>query len=245
MALTSIEFITGSFCLGFVVVSIFVGLFIMSKYFKYKQRNFLLVGLTWIILSEVWWSSSFSFIAALITGSGLTDQLYFLIGNLFVPMGIMAWMVAFTDMKFKSKQKLILGIFGIISIMYYAIILSLIFIDVSLVGTMRGNVDGDYTPTAMLFLLTGLFTIVITGLIFAKESLRSENSEIKLKGKFLILAFISFGAGAFLDGIKPYLFPVDLLDIVLLINRIILISSAIEFYFGFVPPDWLKSLLLK
>jgi len=246
MSLTDFEIIIGCLTLAFVIISTILGVLIILRYFKHKNNLFLLVGLTWIIMSEIWWSSSFSFVYALITGGeGFTDELYFFIGNIGVPLGILVWMSAFMDFKFPAKKKLILLIFAGVAIVYYVVFIILIVLDVSLIGTMRGIVDGIYTPLALVFLLTGLFTFVISGLIFGRESLKSKNPEIKLKGKFLVAAFISFGIGAGLDGFKPFLFPAASLDIILLINRIILISSAFEFYLGFVLPDRIKSILLK
>ena len=80
---------------------------------------------------------------------------------------------------------------------------------------------------------------LITGLLMGKECLRSENREIVLKGKFLIVAFISFLLGAMLDIILP-LHPVGIMA-----NRLILISSAIEYYIGFTLPEFVKKLILK
>jgi len=65
-----------------------------------------------------------------------------------------------------------------------------------------------------------------------------------LKGKFIILAMLFFAIGTGLDGLKPILFP-DYIGLVLVINRLILISSAITFYIGFTLPNWVKKLFLK
>lgn len=245
MALTQIELVSGIFSLVFISIAIIIGLLIISKYFKYKKNILLLVGFVWIIMSEVWWSSSFSFIVTLSTGIVLTDEIYFFIGNLFVPLGILLWMKAFTDLKYKDKQKIILIIFAVICTLYYVTFIPIIFIDVSVIGEMRSAVDANYTPIALVFLLTGLFTFVISGLIFARESLKSGNWEIKIKGKFLILAFVMFGIGAGLDGLKPYFISPTFLDVVLVIDRVILIFSAFSFYCGFILPRFIKELFSK
>lgn len=81
--------------------------------------------------------------------------------------------------------------------------------------------------------------ILITGLLFSRESLRSNNPENKLKGKFIAAAFISFIVGGVFDAFLP-------LDIItMLIYRIILISSSIEFYFGLFLPNWMKKSFIK
>ena len=79
---------------------------------------------------------------------------------------------------------------------------------------------------------------------FSLESLKSDNPEIKLKGKLIFLAVISLTIGAALDGLKPFLFG-DAITIILVINRIIMLSSTLEFYFGFNPPNWFKKLIIK
>jgi len=88
MVLTPLEVLTGSLSLVTVVISTIIGLRIVSKYFAYKRRELLLVGFTWILLCEIWWSSAFSFLAALFTGVGFTPELYFTLGNLFVPVAL-------------------------------------------------------------------------------------------------------------------------------------------------------------
>jgi len=80
---------------------------------------------------------------------------------------------------------------------------------------------------------------MITGILFARESLRSESLEMKIKGKFLIIAFLSFTIGAFLDSlILRGAFTV-------ILTRLILISASIEFYFGFILPNWVKKIFIK
>ncbi|MHA1489264.1 MAG: hypothetical protein ACTSRI_06380 [Promethearchaeota archaeon] len=84
-----------------------------------------------------------------------------------------------------------------------------------------------------------MLIILITGLLFGRETFKSDDPEIKLKGKMLILAFPSFAIGAILDATIPFT------AITLIIVRLILISSSIEFYGGFILPKWMKKLLLK
>ena len=76
------------------------------------------------------------------------------------------------------------------------------------------------------------------GVLIAINSIKSDTPEIKLRGKFLLAAFISWSFGAIADATIP------LTVITLPIIRIILITSAIEFYIGFVLPDWIKKRLL-
>ena len=78
----------------------------------------------------------------------------------------------------------------------------------------------------------------MVGILIAINSIKSDTPEIKLRGKFLMAAFISWTFGAIADATLPLNF------VTLPIIRIILITSAIEFYIGFVLPDWVKKRLL-
>lgn len=91
----------------------------------------------------------------------------------------------------------------------------------------------------MLYAVFIVLTMLITEIIFGQSSLKSDNPEIKLKGKFLILAFVSWSIGAVLDAALP------LNIMTLMLARIILILSAIEFYCGFILPNFVKRIFKK
>ena len=245
MALTPLEVLTGSFSLATVVISTIIGLRIASKYFIHRRRELLLVGFTWILLCEIWWSSAFSFLAVLFTGVGFNPELYFTLGNLFVPVALLLWLTAYTDFLYKKKQKLILVIAAITGLIYYFAFFYFVFNDVNVIGIMSSNfIDAEYRSFTLVYLISVLLVFFITGTNFARESIRSDNAEIRLKGKFIFLAVILFTVGGALDGLKPFL-PESILHGILIINRIILILSGIAFYSGFLLPRWIKELFLK
>jgi len=244
MVLTPLEVLTGSLSLVTVVISTIIGLRIVSKYFVHKRRELLLVGFTWILLCEIWWSSAFSFLAALFTGTGFNPQLYFILGNLFVPVALLLWLIAYTDFLYKNKQKLVLLIATVTGLVYYVVFFYFVLTDVTIIGVMFNSVDAEYRSFALIYLISVLLVFLITGINFALESIRSDKAEISLKGKFILLAVILFFVGAALDGLKPFL-PGSILDMILIINRIILILSGIAFYSGFLLPRWIKELFIK
>jgi hypothetical protein len=79
----------------------------------------------------------------------------------------------------------------------------------------------------------------VSGILFGKESLGSENKEIRLKGQFLIAAFIFFFIGALMDAAIP------LSPEILVITRIILIVSALLFDIGFFFPEFIRNIFLS
>ena len=239
MSLSPLDTVNGVFSLIFVALSLLVGVIILTRYFKYKERIYLLVGMTWILISEPWWSSSLSFLVALSNGVGLPDQIYFLIGNTLVPLAIILWLLAFTVFLYTEKRKLILLIFAIIGASFEILFFIFLFLEPSLIGELNGPVDVNYNSFIMVYLIIFILIVVVSGFLFAQLSLKSKDPEVKLKGKLLILAYITFLFGAILDSAIP-LYPVTII-----ITRLILIISAICWYGGFLLPKWMKKFLIR
>lgn len=239
MSLDLLNTVNGVFSLIFVVISIMVGLIILSRYYRYKERVYLYVGTTWMFISSSWWSSSISFLVALGNGVGIPREVYFVIGNIFVPLAIVLWLLAFTEFLYSEKRKLILSIFVIIGAIFEILFFTFLFLNPNLIGALNPPVDVRYTSFIMIFLLSFLLVVVISGILFANLSLKSKDSEVKLKGKLLLIAYIAFSVGAFLDSAIP------LNEVTIIITRLILILSAICWYCGFLLPKWMKKYLLR
>ncbi|MHA2034976.1 MAG: hypothetical protein ACW98X_00995 [Promethearchaeota archaeon] len=239
MVLNSLDIMNGTFSFIFVMISLVVGFLILLKYFKYKEKIYFLVGATWILISEPWWPSSLSFLVSLGNGVGLPPTIYFLIGNVLIPIAIILWLLAFTDFLLTEKRKLILLIFIIIGIIFEAIFFTLLFINPILIGTPNSPVDVSYSIFIIVFLVIFVLIVVISGLFFARLSLKSDDPEVKLKGKLLFIAFIAFFVGALLDS------SIRLNEVGVIFVRLILITSAIFWYGGFLLPHWMKKLFLK
>jgi hypothetical protein len=93
----------------------------------------------------------------------------------------------------------------------------------------------------------------VTGFKFARKSIRSENKEVRLKGKLLQFAFIAFTIAAVIEKIARSILigtvfadpTILFLSVILVIVRVLLISSAIAFYGGFLLPGWMKKIFTK
>ena len=239
MAVALIDLINGIFSIIFVLVSTIVGLITMSKYFKSKKRTILWIGLAWILIVSPWWPSSLSVLCALITGKGLSLQLYLFVGNFLVPAFILFLVAGLTNTYLIEKQKIILGIFLILGVIFEVYFIYYLIVDPSIHGELQGLVDIEFRGFLRIYLILNILLTLILGILIALNSIKSVEPEIKLRGKFLLMAFISWTIGAIFDATIPLNF------VTLPIIRIILISSAIEFYFGFVLPDWIKTRFLK
>ncbi|MFW9828657.1 MAG: hypothetical protein ACFFEY_13780 [Candidatus Thorarchaeota archaeon] len=239
MALNPLDVLNGIFSIIFVVISLFVGFIILTRYFRYKERVYFYVGATWVFISEPWWPSSISFLVALTNGVGIPPWAYFLIGNIFIPLAIVLWLFAFTEFLYSDKRKLFLLIFAILGAIFEIMFFFFLFSNPGLIGELNGPVDVNYRSFIMIFLIIFLLIVVITGFLFANLSLKSKDKEVKLKGIFLIVAYVTFAIGALLDATIPFSEPT------IIIVRLILILSAFCWYGGFLLPKWMKKFLLK
>ncbi len=240
MSFTILDYLQGGFSFIFVLISIIIGLKILTKYFEYKKLQYILVGLVWIGLATPWFPDSINFIMVILFQNTISDALNFIIGNSMLPLTALFWLKVFTDLTYKEKQKVILSLFIIYGIIFEILLFTFLFIKPSIIGSFPVSpFQIVYHPVFEILLIVYIITFMLTGVLFARESLRLESLEMKLKGKFLIIAFISFTIGAFLDSlILRGAFTV-------ILTRLILISASIEFYFGFILQNWVKNLFIK
>jgi len=241
MALELIDTLNGIFSLCTIIFSLFVGIRISTKYFKFKRIEFLLFGLCTILLTEPWWPHSVSFIYALTTGKegGLQPELYFIIGNVLIPLALLLWLWLFSELIAKEKQKKIL-IFGVIYLTIFEIIFfSMLFLDPTLIGELQGPVHVKYNYGLIYLLLSGVIIASITGLKFIHESLRSDNPEIKFRGKLIMIAITILFAGAILEALLSSII------FFLILSRILLIFCGFFFYISLIPPKRIKNRFQK
>lgn len=231
------EILNGGLSLVFVLVSVAVGINIISKYFRLKNSTYLYMGLSWIGITSPWWGSTISFFTYIIMGKGIDLWFYLVMTLTFVPVFFLFYTKAISDLLWKNYQTLILAIFFIIGIIFDGFYLYCSFTCPETIGSLEQETDIRYFNFVTLYLIFTIFTLMIFGILFGKVSLKSQNPTVQAQGKFLIIAFVSFAIGAIFDSIVP------LNPITLPITRGILISSSLSFYCGFIPPNWLKKKL--
>ena len=241
MSLIGIDLITGSLSLILVIIFLIVGLRIALRYFVIKEKIYFFVGIAWILMAEPWYPSTTSFLVSFFNnGIGLQSMpgVFFSLGTILLPVPIILWFKALTELLKIEKQMMFLLVSGIIAAFYEIFLVFFLISDPSIIGTIISPVDASYALFMTIVQVLSLIIVIITGYQFARISLKSDNPEHQLRGKFLIIAFISFTIGAIFDVISA------LSIIIILIGRIILISSAVEFYIGFVLPDKIKKIFL-
>ena len=233
------EILTGTLNLIFVIISLIVGLKILSKYFEFKKKYYIYVGITWIGISTPWMHGALAFIL-LFFNIVLAEEIRFIIGYVFIPIITVLWLITFTDFMYREKKKILVGAYIIISLVCEFLFFYFLFTDrVNMIGYFERTFSAVYRPFVRFTLLFFLVSALITFLLFANQSRKSDDPELSLKGKFLIVAFLTYAACAILDSF--FLFSA----VIVVIVRLLLMSSAIEFYFGWILPESVKKLFIK
>ncbi len=240
MVLEIFDIISAFFSLGIIVSFSLIGFTISSKYFKYKNRTFLFMGLFWICFSQLWWSS-FINVFLIVTGindQGLTPELYCLLGVTLLPFTGFFYTVAITDLIYKKYQKplVLLEIISMSSVVIFN--LYYLFTDPDTIVIKSSLTMFTFSDIVILGLLMQSSLVIIFGFLLSINLLKSDDLEIKLKGKLLMIAFTLFLIGGFLDTTEIIAF-LDFID------RVLLIISAILFYCGFILPEWMKKIFIK
>ena len=238
MVLESIEIINGFLGIIYVIVSLVIGIRLMTKYFQNKNTIFIYVGLTWIGLSTLWLAASISFILALTTGDWLPPIPYFLIGVSLIPFFLFMWMIAFSSLVFEYYKNIFLGVFAIFCMIIEVIFFYLLFTDHSMIGIQNTPIDTDWGIFMTIYLILVIIIALITGGLFSYKSIISENPEIRLRGKVILISFIIWALGSIIDTI--FEFP-----LMRTLAIILLIVASFLWYFAFNLPKFLKKRFSK
>ncbi|MFX0070928.1 MAG: hypothetical protein ACFFAO_07550 [Candidatus Hermodarchaeota archaeon] len=155
------------------------------------------------------------------------------------PITLVCFVLGISELLYKKNQKLIFLFFMTYGIIFEIYLIYFLINDSSMVGVSMGVTDAEYTSFARVYMISALLVLLIGGTLFSQRTLRSDNPEINLKGKFLLPAFYIFVFSAIVDSV------VTLNAITLPLNRIALIISGVLFYLGFILPESVKNFLLK
>ena len=242
MAIELLDMVHGIFTIVFVIISIITGLIIVIKYFQLKKSQFLLFGLFWIGLTTPWWPTVIIFMIALLTGASISIQAFIVVGISFLPITIILGLIAFLKvlpMK-KRNKRIILILSIIINAAYEVYFFAFLFIDISMIAeaSLTSPFMVNWSIPSQIYFIVSLLFFLYVGISFSVASIKSEDRTISLKGKFLLIAFLSFTIGTVLDFAIPT-------TIVFVIARLVLLTSTIEFYIGLMLPKWIKELFIK
>ncbi|MFX1363678.1 MAG: hypothetical protein ACFFCE_09280 [Promethearchaeota archaeon] len=237
--LSDIDRVNGIFALIFITISIIIGFRILLKYITLKRKELFTIGLAWIFLSSAWWGGAASFLWMIFTDERLSLIPFLIMSNMFIPIALICWIYSVVHIFYTESEKIITFLVIIVCAIYDLLILVFLFIDTDLVGHIEGDINAVPTLFPLIFQIGAILTALITGSLFSIKSIKIDDPEVKLKGKILLIGFISFSFAAFMDAI------IADITVFLIITRIILISSSIEYYIGFFLPKILANKVNK
>jgi len=240
--LSQVQILEGVFSLIWIIIATIIGIRIIIKALTLNRNELYSVGLFWILICSPWYSSALAFLTYVFFNYTIDERTYLLIANLPIAPGLLCWIFSFVNILYKestSKKLIIFAIYAVICIVYEIFLIYFLFTNVRVIGTVEGLFNSRYNLFALIFDVFTLISVLITGLIFSIKSMSIDDPEIQWKGRFLLLAFISFTIGAFLDAAIPNI------GVTIVIGRILLIVSAIAYYLGFFLPDQLAKLLIR
>lgn len=238
-SLTQLELFQGIMGLISLGISIFVGLTIVSKYFKIKRVELLTVGLMMVFITSAWWGSSLAFILVLLIGYEISDITYIFISYGLVTLSSIFWVYSFGYLVYPKSKWKIFSIWLAISVLYTIFFMYYLFSDPSILAVRVTRFDSETKYFVSGYVLLSLLMSLITQFIFLKRSLQSDDAKIRWKGKFIFIAYIVFLIGAILDSV------ISLNPIALLITRTLLAFSSILGYIGWIMPDRVANWLVK
>lgn len=241
MSLTPLEFFYGSFTLVSFIVSTILGIFIALKYRRYGKVEFLAVGITWILLASPYWSDVIQFITTMIFGAQIPTNLYYFLANAFIAPMYVTWIIALTNILFTKQKKILRTIFFLIGLTFETIFLVVFFIDANLIGDQKSVFVVEWAFWIQIYLLISIALFLITGFLLARASLKAGVAELRTKGIFLLIAFISFTVATLIDVIGAE----SPTEITILLARTFLIVSSLCFYIGFILPKFVRNMLVK
>lgn len=236
--LSNIAFTRELLSIVFIIISLIIGVKLILKHFELKQKTFITVGLTWIFLSAAW-SNSIQVLISYSLDIPINETLSLILTSFFSAPAIICWMYSFTNLVHQRFQKEVFYIFLIIFGIYEIILTVALFLYPPLIGVVKSMGVVQIAPFTLIFSAIVLIVAVITGLIMSNDAMNSNTKEIVWKGRFLVIAFISFAIATLLDLIYfPYLIKI-------IFVKTLLIISGITYYLGFFLPDKLKNLLVQ
>ena len=157
-----------------------------------------------------------------------------------LPIAFTFWIVAISKLFLLKTQfrNLVIVLSVIMNLIFGLFYVFFLFTDMSLIGYYSSLFEVSYGLFGIIYFTTYSIIFLITGFIFSFKCFISEISVVRLKGKFIFIAFLLSSIGGIFTVITQNVF-IDLL------GRILVLLSSIFFYIGFVLPEWIKKKFLK
>jgi len=218
-----------------MILQLLLAAILMVKYSSTKDKRVLYFSLFIGFSSISFITISANFINILLTGEAINAFLFLLVAFGIGPVSILFWMILITDLMYQNKRKIILGIFLIYFIIFRVWFFYLLIFDIESLAWDIWPGRLKVGPYLQIMMITQLILIIITSILFFRESHRSDNKEVRLKGTLFLLGMLVLVGSMLLYSIT--LNPVFIL--------ILIIPALIILYNALTMPEFVKRKLLK
>ena len=166
------------------------------------------------------------------------DPIYYVISTSLMIGFLLFWLITFAELVFKDKKRLFMIISIIIlsifeSIYYY---LFIVYGQSALIVSVDRGLWVKSTLFVTFYLVLIFLIFLLTAIIFVTITLRSDNKEIRLKGRILLIGLICLVVGNFFESVVP------LRGFFFILTRTFQILGVSLFYIGFSLPNWVKKI---
>lgn len=232
--LEPIEIFNGICAIATFLIYFFTALSILYRHFKYREKKFIYMSLALFFLGFTWLGLSLSFLSVVLTGNRLPFEIQVIITNGF-PLALLFWLLVFTELFYRQKQKLIVLLWVIVISIMEILFFVFLIVDSSILGSETGGFYirwGLFINTRMIL---NMVIFLVTGVKFYQEAIKTDNPEVKLKTRLLIVGIVLLIAGGLLYSITG----------LIVLTLVLLLFSVIGFYGGLVFPEWIKKLFQR
>ena len=241
----------------FIILNLILAIIMIYKGIKMKYYTMLLISGIFFAGVSAWGGVVFNLMYILITDTFPTWiwTAYFITQGGFLFLFHFIWIAGVAKLAniSKNKQKYLLIIVGILIAILEGVYWTIIFTNISLLGVTSFPFIIDYSWISYFYLTTSLGFFVVGGFWISISSLRSSDSRLKLKSKFLLVWVILILFGSIIEIYRPiwislFLSSLDVMDAAIILSytaKIILTIAVISGYIGFMLPKRIEKVFLK
>ncbi len=235
-SLDTFVLLTELFRLGLVIIGYILSFKFFAKYSSFNREEYKYVGLSWLTFTTGYIPGVVVFLSLILFNYSGEFLILFLICNVYLsPFVALFWFYAVACINYPKSKNIIKWISIVVCIVFeiFALYINLFF--PNLIGTMQSRFEFQYGMPIMIFISILFVITLITGIQLSIIGMRSSDKEIRLKGRFLLVAFIMLFFGGISDAMLETINP-----IFGIIAKLFLILSVFTYYYGFFLPKWLK-----
>jgi len=231
-----------------VLIALFLVILILIKAIKTKEIKLYLFTIAAFAMISPWFPTTIGYIYWIMTMQMFSKSAQLLLGLVFVPVAILSWLEIYRRVKSKRLGLILIISYGILSILaelfliYYLYVAPGAPVESMIADTQVSSnyvVHINYKGILVVYALISICIAWITGIHFALISIKQGSTQIiRLRGKLILIGFNLFLITVIIESFYIFI-------IIMIIARILLVTTIVFLYLGFVFPTWLEKRIVK